>query len=133
MAPAGAYGRMIVDTTSAAQNLDVKFEPARYFFRTSTGMNVELKQIDDSTWMAEKAWHIIDDYMELQGTILLSTDSVFSLADKGAAISGWSVMVDAPITLIASLLGFDDQHAFSRSFKKHYGISPSACRNRIGS
>ena len=97
MAPAGAYGRMIVDTTSAAQNLDVKFEPARYFFRTSTGMNVELKQIDDSTWMAEKAWHIIDDYMELQGTILLSTDSVFSLADKGAAISGWSVMVDAPL------------------------------------
>lgn len=35
---------------------------------------------------------------------------------------------DTPLTLIASLLGFEDQHAFSRSFKNHYGISPSLCR-----
>lgn len=35
---------------------------------------------------------------------------------------------DMSVTLVASLLSFDDQHAFSRSFKKYYGTPPSACR-----
>ena len=96
-APAGAYGRMIADTTSSVDNLNVKFEPARYFFRTSNGMNVELKQIDDSTWMAEKAWYIEGAYMDLQGEIMLGTTPTFSLTDKGAEIVGWSEMVDAKL------------------------------------
>lgn len=37
---------------------------------------------------------------------------------------------DMPVTLVASLLNFEDQHAFSRSFRKHYGFPPSACRKR---
>ena len=96
-APAGAYGRMIADTTNGDDNLAVKFEPARYFFRTNNGMNVELKQVDDSTWMAEKAWYIEGAYMYLKGEITLGTTPTFSLTDKGAEIVGWSEMVDAPL------------------------------------
>ena len=96
IAPAGAYGRMIADTTSSVDNLDVKFKPAGYFFRTSSGMNVELKQVDDSTWMAEEMWHIVGEYMKLSGKITLFTGSEFSLGDKGADIAGWTEMVAAP-------------------------------------
>lgn len=35
---------------------------------------------------------------------------------------------NTPVSLVASLLGFEDQHAFSRSFKNHYGFPPTACR-----
>ena len=35
-APAGAIGRMVADTTSASDNLDVKFDPAGYFLRVTT-------------------------------------------------------------------------------------------------
>ena len=35
---------------------------------------------------------------------------------------------DMSVTLVASLLSYDDQHAFSRSFKKYHGIPPNACR-----
>lgn len=35
---------------------------------------------------------------------------------------------DAPVALIAESLGFDDQHAFSKLFKKYRGVSPMAYR-----
>ena len=35
---------------------------------------------------------------------------------------------DIPVSLIAETLGFDDPHAFSRQFKLHKGMSPTACR-----
>lgn len=35
---------------------------------------------------------------------------------------------DASVALIAESLGFDDQHAFSKLFKKYRGVSPMACR-----
>jgi AraC-like DNA-binding protein len=31
---------------------------------------------------------------------------------------------DMPISLIAASLGFEDQHAFSKTFKKHWSLSP---------
>ena len=97
IAPAGAHGRMIADTTSSADNLNVKFIPTGYFFRTSNGMNVQLRQVDDSTWMAEKMWHIEDDFMELSGKVTLYTGSSFSMEDKGADIARWTEMVAAPL------------------------------------
>ena len=35
---------------------------------------------------------------------------------------------DTPVALIAESLGFDDQHAFSKLFKKYWGVSPMAYR-----
>lgn len=37
---------------------------------------------------------------------------------------------DMPVALIAESLGFDDQHAFSKLFKKHWNISPMDHRKR---
>ena len=38
---------------------------------------------------------------------------------------------DSPIALIAESLGFEDQHLFSKTFKKHSGISPMDYRKQI--
>lgn len=35
---------------------------------------------------------------------------------------------DTPVALIAESLGFDDQHAFSKLFKKYWGVSPMTRR-----
>ncbi len=37
---------------------------------------------------------------------------------------------DNPIVLIAESIGFEDQHAFSKLFKKHWGMSPLAYRKQ---
>ena len=37
---------------------------------------------------------------------------------------------DDPVGLIAFFLGFEDQHAFSKAFKKHYSVSPLAYRRQ---
>jgi len=37
---------------------------------------------------------------------------------------------DAPVALIAESLGFEDQHAFSKSFKKYWGCSPVEYRKK---
>ena len=94
-APAGAYGRMVLDSTSAADNHAVAFEPKGYFFQTNSRMNVNMRQVDDSTWMVEDMWYIDPAYMTLQARIMLSTEAEFSAADPGAAIEGWSVYTNA--------------------------------------
>lgn len=38
---------------------------------------------------------------------------------------------ELPVSIISSSLGFDDQLAFSRTFKSIYGLSPTAYRNKI--
>ena len=95
-APAGAYGRMIADTTATGDNIEVKFKPAGYFFRTSSGVNVPLRQVDENTWMAEDMWYIEGAYMSLSGEVVLYTESEFSMADPGARVAGWSVPQAAP-------------------------------------
>lgn len=37
---------------------------------------------------------------------------------------------DLPVSTISSSLGFDDQMAFSKTFKKEYGVSPSVYRRK---
>lgn len=99
-APAGACGRMVVDTTSSADNLGVAFEPAGYFFRASSGRNVEMIQENDSTWRTEEAWTITGDFMELSGIVLMYSGSDFSLTDTGIVVPGWSKWqkaVDIPV------------------------------------
>lgn len=94
-APAGAYGKMVVDTSSTADNLGVAFEPKGYFFQTNSGMNVNMRQVDDSTWMVDEMWYIDPTYMALQARIMLYTGAEFNASDAGAAIEGWSVYVNA--------------------------------------
>ncbi len=40
---------------------------------------------------------------------------------------------DAPVALIGESLGFEDQHVFSRAFKKHWGVSPVQYRKKTES
>ena len=37
---------------------------------------------------------------------------------------------DMPVALVASTLGFEDQHAFSKCFKKYWSLSPTEYRKQ---
>ena len=87
-----AYGYMAVDTTSTKPNLGVTFEPAGYFFHTNSGRNVEMRRVDDYTWITNEMWTITGAYMSLQGEVLLYTGPTFSEDDPGSKIEGWSKM-----------------------------------------
>ena len=95
IAPVGAYGRMVIDTTSNAANHGVTFDPVGYFFRTSSNVNVPMVQVDDSTWMTATMWHIDGEYMNLKGIVMLYSGTSFSSTDEGVAIAGWSDSVQA--------------------------------------
>jgi len=95
-APAGACGRMVVDTTSGAKNLGVAFEPVGYFLRTSRGKNIQLTPNEDGTaWTSEEAWTITADSVGLNFKTKLYTGAAFSTTDTGADIAGWSAEVAA--------------------------------------
>ena len=42
------------------------------------------------------------------------------------------VSTEMPVALIAEALGFEDQHVFSRAFKKYWGVSPMLYRKEQG-
>lgn len=90
IAPAKAYGRIVVDSTSAENNLGATFKPSGYFFKIINGRNVPMRQVDDSTWITDEMWTIEGDYMLLSGKVMLYTQETFSEADPGADIAGWS-------------------------------------------
>lgn len=97
-APAGAIGRMVVDTTSAVANLDVRFKPAGYFLQVTTPKgftNVQMRPNADSTeWTCEEMWHITSDYMAFQIRAKIYSGSEYSPDDEGIDIPGWSVNVN---------------------------------------
>ena len=44
-------------------------------------------------------------------------------------LAGWQVQASSmPLTLLADVLGYADQAAFSKAFREAYGMSPSAWR-----
>ena len=91
-APAGAFGRMVADTTSALDNLNVKFKPAGYFCKISTGTNIQMRPNADSTiWTCEEMWHITDAYAAMQIKATMFSGPEYSPTDEGIAIPGWSV------------------------------------------
>ena len=102
-APAGAIGRMVADTTSASDNLDVKFDPAGYFLRvtTPTGFtNVPMKQTGANEWTCEAMWTILPEWAAYTIKATTCTGLTFSTTDPGADIDGWSVDVvgtDVPV------------------------------------
>lgn len=95
-APAGAYGRMVADTTSESDNLNVKFDPAGYFLRvtTPTGFtNVPMKQTGPNEWTCEAMWTILEDWKDYRVKATTCTGPTFSATDPGADIDGWSVNI----------------------------------------
>ena len=99
-APAGAYGQMVVDTSETADNLGVKFEPAGYFLKVSTGKNVSMHDNGDGTWITEEMWTIDEEWVGKTIKATLMTGSSFSETDPGADVAGWSIDVsgsDVPV------------------------------------
>jgi hypothetical protein len=93
-APAGAFGRMVADTTSALANLNVKFKPAGYFLKVNTGTNVQLRPNADSTiWTCEEMWHIDSTYVAMQIKATMFSGPEYSPTDEGIDIPGWSVFI----------------------------------------
>lgn len=102
-APAGAIGRMVADTTSALANLNVKFKPAGYFCKISTGTNIPMRPNADSTiWTCDEMWHITDAYAALQIKATMFSGPEYSPTDEGIDIPGWSVFVTGNTVPMAS-------------------------------
>ena len=105
-APKGATGRMVVDTTSAVANLNVKFKPAGYFLQVTTPAgftNVQMRPNADSTeWTCEEMWHITEDYVKLQIRAMMFSGPEYSPTDEGIAIPGWSVNIRGTEVPLAS-------------------------------
>ena len=92
-APAGAYGRMVLDSTSTEDNHDVAFEPAGYFLKVETGKNVRMHETGANTWTSEEMWTITGAYALLHIKTMLMTGPTFSETDPGAAVEGWTKWV----------------------------------------
>ena len=107
-APAGAFGRMVADTTSAVANLNVKFKPAGYFCKINTGTNIQMRPNADSTiWTCEEMWHITDKYAAMQIKATMFSGPEYSPTDEGIDIPGWSVFVTGTSVPLAT---DHDQH-----------------------
>ena len=89
-APAGAYGQMVVDTSSSVNNLDVKFEPAGYFLKVSTGTNVRMVKTGEYEWTTQDMWTIDAGWLSHSIKATLMTGPEFREDDPGADIAGWS-------------------------------------------
>ena len=93
-APAGTWGRMVINVDTTVDNLDVRFKPAGYFCKISTGTNVQMRPNADSTiWTCEEMWHITDAYAALQIKAMMFSGQEYSPTDEGIAIPGWSVNI----------------------------------------
>ncbi len=89
-APAGAYGQMVVDTSSSDPNLGVKFEPAGYFLKVSTGKNVRMRKTGENEWTTQDMWTIDKSWEGHTIRATLMTGPEFSDEDPGVDIAGWS-------------------------------------------
>lgn len=93
LAPAGAYGRMVIDSTSAANNHGVAFEPAGYMLKVSTGTNVRMVQNGPNEWITQDMWTLDSAWLALSIRATLMSGPEFSQTDPGINIPGWSVDV----------------------------------------
>ena len=92
-APAGAYGRMVINSTSEEYNHAVAFDPAGYMLRVSSGKNVRMMQTGDHEWTTQDMWTIDGKWVDLSIKATLMTGPSFSENDPGADVAGWSEMV----------------------------------------
>ncbi len=92
-APAGAYGRMVINSASEENNHAVAFDPAGYMLRVSSGKNVRMMQTGDHEWTTQDMWTIDDKWVDLSIKATLMTGPSFSENDPGADVAEWSEMV----------------------------------------
>lgn len=118
-APAGAYGQMVVDTSSTADNLGVAFEPAGYFLKVNTGTNVRMHKTGDNTWTSEEMWTITDEYDDLYIRTMLMTGPEFSETDPGAVVEGWSKWVQGKKVPVSDGTSIVDKSGYAQITVNH--------------
>lgn len=94
--PKAAWGSMVIDTIRTSEtNLGVAFEPAGYFLKVpERDYNVQMRQLDDSTWISEEMWTISSEWAALHIKATLFTSAEYSSSDPGADIAGWSIPIE---------------------------------------
>lgn len=96
-APAGTWGRMVINADTTVDNLDVRFKPAGYFLQVTTPhgfTNVQMRPDADSTvWTCEEMWHITPEYAAMQIRAKIYSGPEYSATDEGIDIPGWSVNI----------------------------------------
>ena len=115
-APAGAYGRMVLDSTSTVDNHDVAFEPAGYFLKVNTGKNVRMRQDPENPniWISEEMWTITSAWAALYIKATLMTGAEFSEYDPGADVAGWSVYVQGTSVPVSDGTSVVDKSGYAR-------------------
>ena len=93
--PKSAYGSFVIDTLRTSEtNLGLAFEPAGYFLKVpERDFNVQMHQVDDTTWISEEMWTISAEWAALTIKATLFTGSEYSPTDLGADIPGWSIPI----------------------------------------
>ncbi len=94
-APKHVVGRMVIDTTSSAENLGVTFRPAGVFLRVDAGggryRNIEMHpEPGDTSWICNEMWTIDDAFLALHIKATLYSGTEFSDEDPGSDIPEWS-------------------------------------------
>ena len=97
-APKHVVGRMVIDTTSSAENLGVTFRPAGVFLRVDAGggryRNIEMHpEPGDTSWICNEMWTIDDAFLALHIKATLYSGTEFSDEDPGSDIPEWSEYV----------------------------------------
>lgn len=128
IAPAGAYGKMIVDTSSTKQNLGVSFEPAGYFLQVQVPgvgfTNVQMKQTGANEWTSEEMWTILPAWASYTIKATLMTGPEFSPTDPGVDIAGWSSpTVGTSIPVHGSSESVEDKSGWARIYTNNAGAN----------
>ena len=95
-APAGAYGRMVINSASEVNNHAVAFEPVGYFLKVIKPdgfTNVRMMQTGEHEWTTQDMWTIDDKWVGHTIKATLMTGPNFSESDPGADVAEWSVAV----------------------------------------
>ena len=120
----GAVGRVVIDTTKAAENLGASFEPVGYFLRTQRGKNIQLfPNADGTEWTTEEMWTITSDSTELTFKTMLYTVPSYSATDTGAVIAGWSQAVSATSLLTTAGTSAVGQSGWLRMYPSNEGTN----------
>lgn len=89
-APKDVIGRMVIDTTSSAENLGVTFRPAGVFLRTNTNTNIRLVPVpgEPNKWICDEMLHVTPAYSLLTIKAVMYSGIEYSDDDPGVDVPG---------------------------------------------